>query len=462
MTRGLIVLFAIATGQAVASNYLAQPLLEALRHQFGVSTAVAGLIITVSQIGYATGLVLLLPLGDLLERRRLITTLAAITAAGLAAAAMAPSIGLFTAAIGLVGFTSVMAQILIPIAAGLALDDERGRVIGTIMSGLIIGVLLARTVSGAVAALAGWRTVYWVAAALMVVLAAVLHHALPSSRARVGLSYPRLLASVLSIARDEPMLRRSAVHGVLSFAAFSGFWTTLTFLLAGPHYGYSTGAIGLFGLIGVAGATTASVVGRFTDRGWSSRLTGVTSMLIASGYVLLWVGGTSLAALIAGILILDIGCQGLHITSQSEIYRLRPDARSRVNAFYMTSRFVGGGAGSAVAAAAFTVFGWPGVCLLGVGFGLASTLWWVVGLRRRAAARRDLTPGDDAGASLAIAAALSESESFDADWPADASPALGPPEVPAAHHALHAGSPGAAPMGVQVLRDRPGLDRQAE
>jgi predicted MFS family arabinose efflux permease len=436
MTRGLIVLFAIATGQAVASNYLAQPLLETLRHQFGVSSTVAGLIITVSQIGYATGLVLLLPLGDLLERRRLITTLAAITAVGLAAAALAPSIGFFAAAIGLVGFTSVMAQILIPIAAGLALDDERGRVIGTIMSGLIIGVLLARTVSGAVAALAGWRTVYWVAAVLMVVLAAVLHHALPRSRARIRLTYPRLLLSVLTIAREEPRLRRQAVHGVLSFAAFSGFWTTLTFLLAGPHYGYSTGAIGLFGLIGVAGATTASVVGRFTDRGWSLRLTGVTSMLIASGYVLLWAGGTSLAALIAGVLVLDIGCQGLHITSQSEIYRLRPEARSRVNAFYMTSRFVGGGAGSAAAAVAFGMFGWPGVCLLGMGFGLASTLWWATGLRSRTGARRDPTPGDEAGASLAIAAALSESESFDAEQPAHeraAADHTGAPTAPHAH-----------------------------
>jgi predicted MFS family arabinose efflux permease len=308
-----------------------------------------------------------------------------LTAAGLAAAALAPSIGLFAAAIGLVGFTSVMAQILVPIAATLALDDERGRVVGTVMSGLIIGVLLARTASGAVAALAGWRTVYWVAAALMLLLTAVLHRALPRYRARIGLSYRKLLVSVLTIAREEPVLRRQAVHGALSFAAFSAFWTTLTFLLAGPYYGYSTGVIGLFGLVGVAGALTASVVGRFTDRGWARQLTGVTSLLLVAGYLLLWVGATSLPALLAGILVLDIGCHGLHITSQTEIYRLQPEARSRVNAFYMTSRFVGGGAGSAAAAFVYGVFGWSGVCLLGAGFGLVSTLWWAVGLRTRVA-----------------------------------------------------------------------------
>jgi predicted MFS family arabinose efflux permease len=278
-----------------------------------------------------------------------------------------------------------MAQILIPIAATMALDEERGRVLGTIMSGLITGVLLARTVSGMVAAVAGWRTVYWVAAGLMLALAMVLYRALPRYKASIGLSYPRLLASVLTIARQEPVLRRQAVHGALCFAAFSGFWTTLTFLLAGPHYGYSTGIIGLFGLVGVAGALTASVVGRFTDLGWARRLTGVTSMMIVSGYFLLWLGATSLVALFAGILVLDIGCQGLHITSQSEIYRLRPEARSRVNAFYMTSRFVGGGAGSAAAAFVYMAFGWNGVCLLGAGFGLASTLWWATAPRPVAA-----------------------------------------------------------------------------
>ena len=385
MSRGLIVLFAIATGQAVASNYLAQPLLDTLRREFHVTSAVAGLIVTVAQVGYASGLVLLLPLGDLLERRRLITTLALITSAGLAAAALAPSIGLFAAAIGLVGFTSVMAQILVPFAATLAPEAERGRVVGTVMSGLLLGILLGRTVSGLVAAAAGWRVVYGAAAALMLAQTVVLYRVLPTYRERVALTYPRLLASVLTIARAEPEVRRCAVHGASGFAAFSALWTTLAFLLAGPRYGLGEGVIGLFGLVGVAGALTASVVGRFTDRGWTYWLTGVTSMLIVAGYALIWLGATSLAALLAGILVLDIGCQGLHITNQSDIYRLRPEARSRINAFYMTSCFVGAALGSATAALVYGAFGWSGVCVLGAGFGLASTFWWAVGPRSLAA-----------------------------------------------------------------------------
>jgi predicted MFS family arabinose efflux permease len=385
MSRGLIVLFAIATGQAVASNYLAQPLLDTIRREFHVTSALAGLIVTVAQIGYATGLIMILPLGDLFERRRLITTLAAVTAAGLAAAALAPSVGLFAAAVGLVGLTSVMAQILVPFAATLAPEAERGRVVGAVMSGLLLGILLARTASGLVAAAAGWRAVYWVAAALMLIQTVVLYRALPTYRARVALTYPRLLASVLTIARAEPVLRRRAVHGGCSFAAFSALWTTLAFLLAGPRYGFGEGVIGLFGLVGAAGALTASVVGRFTDRGWTYRLTGVTSLLLVTGYALLWLGGTSLVALLAGIVVLDVGAQGLHITNQTEIYRLQPEARSRVNAFYMTSCFVGAALGSATAALVYGAYGWSGVCVLGAGFGLASTMWWAVGSRARAA-----------------------------------------------------------------------------
>ena len=383
MSRRLVVLFAVATGQAVASNYLVQPLLDTVGRQFHVTTGVAGLIVTTAQAGYAAGLILLLPLGDLFERRRLITVLALITAVGLAAAALAPSAGLFMAAAGLVGLTSVMAQILVPFAATLSPDAERGRVLGAVMSGLLLGILLARTVSGLVAEAAGWRTVYWLAAALMLVQAVLLWVKLPTYRQHVGLSYPQLMGSVLKIARAEPVLRRRALFGALSFGAFSVLWTTLAFLLSGPPYGYGEGAIGLFGLVGAAGALTASVVGRFTDRGWSRRLTGVSALLLLVGYALLWMGGSSLAAVLAGIVVLDIGVNGVHITNQSEIYRLQPEARSRVNAFYMTSCFVGAAAGSAVAAFVYERWSWDGVCALGVAIGLASLALWAFGARER-------------------------------------------------------------------------------
>ena len=382
LSRGLVVVFAIATGQAVASNYLAQPLLAAIRQHFGVSAGLAGLIVTVSQIGYAAGLVLLLPLGDLFERRRLITALTGVNVVLLAAAGLAPSIGLFMAAAGLIGFTSVMAQILVPFAAGLSPDAERGRVVGTVMSGLLLGILLARTASGLIAQLAGWRAVYGVAAALMAVQMVVLFKKLPPWRQRVTLSYPRLLASVAAIARAEPVLRWRAVYGALSFAGFSVLWTTLAFLLSGPHYGYGEATIGLFGLVGAAGATAATLAGRFSDRGWRDRLTGASSLLLLLAYVFIWRGATSLGALLVGIVVLDVGAQALHITNQGEIYRLQPDARSRINAFYMVSCFVGAAAGSAGAALAYSTGGWSRVCLLGAAFGLASLLWWALELAR--------------------------------------------------------------------------------
>jgi predicted MFS family arabinose efflux permease len=387
MSGGMILLFAVATGQAVASNYLAQPLLDTLRGQFGVSAAVAGLIVTTAQVGYAAGLILLLPLGDLFERRGLITTLAAITVAGLLAAAVAPSIGFFMAAAGVIGVTSVMAQLLVPFAATLAPEADRGRVVGNVMSGLILGILLARTFSGLVSQVAGWRTVYVVAAVLMLVQTVVLFVKLPRYRQSAGLPYPKLLASVIGIARGEPVLRRRALYGVFSFATFSVLWTTLAFLLSGAPFRYSDGVIGLFGLVGAAGALTATVVGHYTDRGWVYWLTGGSAWLMLLGFVFLWLGRQSLAPLLVGIVLLDIGSQGVHISNQSEIYRLRPEARNRINAFYMTSCFVGAAAGSAAAAFAYGHWSWAGTCVLGGIVSVLAVARWATDRQRPLAER---------------------------------------------------------------------------
>lgn len=385
----LIALMAVAVGLSVANNYIAQPLLDTIRRELGVSSGVAGLIVTAAQAGYACGLVLLIPLGDLLERRRLVVTLALLTAGFLVFAGSAPSIGVLLPAVALVGFTSVMAQILVPFAASLAPDEERGRVVGTVMSGLILGILLARTAAGAIAQLAGWRTVYFIAAGLMIGVAAMLRLRLPRYREDVRLTYPRLLASVLGIARSEPLLRHRAFYGACSFAAFTTLWTTLAFLLAGPSYGYGEGVIGLFGLVGAVGAVVASAAGRLNDRGWTRRLTGLMPVLIAGSYLLIWLGAARLWALIAGIVLIDVGAQGLHITNQSVIYGLRPDARSRVNSLYMTCCFIGAAFGSSSASFAFASWGWSGVCVLGASLaGVMIVLWAAEGLgpARRAVA----------------------------------------------------------------------------
>ncbi|HET6792959.1 MAG TPA: MFS transporter, partial [Acidimicrobiales bacterium] len=321
-----------------------------------------------------------------LERRRLIVGLGLATAVALVLTGSAPGIGPLLVGACVVGLTSVMAQVLVPFAATLAPPASRGRVVGTVMSGLLLGVLLARTLAGYVAQAAGWRSVYFAAAGLMAVTSAVLAVRLPTHRESPGTGYGGLLRSVWTIFAEEPVVRLRASYGALSFGAFSVLWTSLAFLLARPPYSYGTGTIGLFGLVGAAGAAMASAAGRWNDRGWTRQVTVATAVALLASYGLILAGAHSLAALLAGIVVLDLGAQGLHITNQSEIYRIRPEARSRVNAAYMTAYFAGGATGSALSAALWSAAGWPAVCGLGAAFGAAAVgLWlataWVRGRR---------------------------------------------------------------------------------
>ena len=386
LSRGLVVVLAVATGVAVGGDYYAQPLLAAIRHSLHVGSAAAGLVVTASQVGYALGLLFLLPLGDLLERKRLVVVLAVVTAAALAGAAVSPDLAVLFVMAAIVGTSSVVAQVLVSFTASLSSEGERGRMVGTVMSGLLLGILLARTAAGYIAAASSWRTVYLVAAGLMLAIAAVLARALPRHREDTGLSYPGILASVLTIFASEPVLRWRSMFGLLSFAAFSVLWTSLAFLLSAPPYNYGSGTIGLFGLAGVAGAAMASAAGRLADRGHQGLLTVATALAILTAFLVLWADASSLALLLIGIVVLDLGCQGIHITNQSQIYRLAPTARSRVNAGYMTSYFIGGTIGSIGSAMCFQSFGWSGVCALGTGFG--ALLVSAALLERRFAAHR--------------------------------------------------------------------------
>jgi predicted MFS family arabinose efflux permease len=266
LSPALVLLMAAACGAAVANIYYAQPLLDTIGRDFSVSDGTAGLLVTASQIGYAAGLILLVPLGDLLERRRLITLILLVTALALLATALAPSFSLLAAALLVVGVTSVVAQILVPLASTLAPEAERGRVVGKVMSGLLVGILVARTASGVIAELGGWRLVFGISAALMVSLSAVLHRALPRVRPATDLSYPALLRSVVELVRERPTLRLRMAYGALGMGQFSVLWTTIAFLLAGRPYHYGEATIGLFGLVGLAGALAAQVAGRMADR----------------------------------------------------------------------------------------------------------------------------------------------------------------------------------------------------
>ncbi|WP_165855687.1 MFS transporter [Marinobacter sp. JSM 1782161] len=373
----LTFVMAAACGIAVANIYYAQPLLDTLAAYFGVGRGTAGLIITMTQLGYAAGLILLVPLGDLLERRRLITVITLVTAVSLAGVALSPSIALFIMAALATGVTAVVAQILVPFAAHMASDAERGRVVGRVMTGLLLGILLARVVSGGIADIWGWRAVYWLAAGVMLLQAVMLARLLPAEPPQSKMSYGRLLLSVLALMRDEPLLRRRILYGALGFASFSAFWTTLPFLLAQPPYGYRDSVIGLFGLLGIAGALCANLAGSLHDKGHSRLGTGLFQALMGLSFLLMAILPHSLAAIIVGVIVLDLGVQGNQILNQSAIYQIRPDARSRITTAYMTCYFLGGAAGSAGAAYLFQIGGWLGACLLGMALGAAGVLFWL-------------------------------------------------------------------------------------
>ena len=383
LTRPLLVLIAVATGAVVANLYYAQPLLHQVALDFHTGSGLASLIITATQVGYAAGLLLIVPLGDLYVRRVLVVRIFAVAAVALVACAVAPDIWIFGLASVAVGAASVAGQVMIPFAADLAPAERRGRVVARIMTGLLLGILLARTVSGLVAEVAGWRSVYWLSAGLMVVFAAVLWRALPTEGPRPRMRYGSLVASSLRLLVDEPVLRRRAWHGACAFACFSVLWTTIAFLLSGDPYHYSSALIGLFGLVGAAGILAANLAGKLADADRSTASTLVAGVLLIGSFGLLWFGRSSLAALIAGIVVLDVGTQGMQITNQAIIYALRPDARSRINSAYMVCYFVGGAVGSVTAGVLFAADGWSGVCLLGAGFGLLTGTLAVVDLVSR-------------------------------------------------------------------------------
>lgn len=372
----LVWIMAVACGAAVANIYYAQPLLDTLSSVFNTSTATTGLIVTATQIGYAMGLLLLVPLGDLLNRRKLIVTIMLGTALAQLFAAQSENIGFFLSTSLIIGLTSVAAQILVPFAATLAQDHNRGTVVGRVMSGLLLGILLARTVSGFVADAAGWQTVFRVAGGLMVLQAAILWRMLPDPPTTSRLSYIELLRSLWPLLRDEPVLRRRCVYGTLMFTTFSALWTTLPFLLGHAPYRYSDTAIGSFGLIGACGALSASIAGKLSDRGWSRMTTGISMVLVFLSFWLMDSAGEKLAAIIIGVAVMDLGIQSIQILNQTEIYRIRPEARSRITTVYLSIFFIGGAVSSSLSAALYQAYGWHGVCRLCMGLAATALLFW--------------------------------------------------------------------------------------
>lgn len=381
MNRNIVWLMAITSGAAAANLYYNQPLLAAITQNLNASVQDAGLIPTLGQIGYAMGNFFIVPLGDLLERRRLLVNMLIGTALALAAAAVSPTIGWLIIASFIVGVTTIVPQIAVPFAALLAPAAVRGKVVGTVMSGLLIGILLARTVSGFIGAELGWRAMYWIASGVMLMLAIVLFRVLPNSQPAVMFTYRELMRSMLKLVR-EPILQEASITGAMAFGAFSVFWSTLIFLLEQPPYQYGSEVAGLFGLIGVVGAASAPLAGKLADRR-SPRLAIALGLLATTvSFLVFWLFGYQLWGLIVGVILLDMGVQVTTVSNQALIYRLPEETHSRLNALFVTFYFFGGAIGSFLGAYGWNLWRWNGVCTAGMFLSIVAFAALTLGRKR--------------------------------------------------------------------------------
>ncbi|KHN66527.1 hypothetical protein AV645_02840 [Acinetobacter calcoaceticus] len=378
MSRSLILLFAIASGASVANVYYAQPLLDILARDFNISHAAIGGVVTATQIGCALALVFLVPLGDLVNRRRLMAIQLLALVSALLVVAFAHSVVVLLAgmlAVGLLG--TAMTQGLIAYAASAAAPHEQGHVVGTAQSGVFIGLLLARVFSGGISDVAGWRGVYFCAAVIMLVIALPLWKRLPRLNVQpVSMRYPHLLASMLKLLRQEKVLQVRGVLALLMFAAFNIFWSALVLPLSKPPYSFSHTIIGSFGLVGVVGALAAARAGKWADRGYAQRTSAVALVILLLAWGPLSLMAYSLWALVIGIVLLDLGGQALHVTNQSMIFRTRSEAHSRLVGLYMLFYAIGSGLGAISTTATYAHAGWLGVCALGAGVSLLALLFW--------------------------------------------------------------------------------------
>ncbi|KAE9639612.1 MFS transporter [Pseudomonas sp. PB106] len=378
LSRYQTFLFAITCAMAVANVYFAQPLLESMAASLSVAPSTIGIVVTATQAGYAVGLLFIVPLGDLLNRKGLILTQMLLSTVALCAVGLAQDWGMLLGAMVLVGLMAVVVQVVVAYTATLASPDQRGKAIGTVTSGVVLGILLARFVSGAVADLAGWRGVYFVSAALMVGMALVLYRTMPASTTPPTKgSYWRLLGSVFQLYLSEPTLRVRGTFALLIFAAFSVLWTAMVLPLSAPPLSLSHTQIGLFGLAGVAGALAAARAGRLADQGLGNRTTGIALALLTLSWLPTAFVESSLLAMVVGVVLLDFAVQAVHVTNQSLIFAARPDAQSRLVGAYMCFYSVGSGAGAIAATYTYAHWGWVAVCILGATFSGIALLYWM-------------------------------------------------------------------------------------
>ncbi|WP_285353291.1 MFS transporter [Pseudomonas sp. ME-P-057] len=377
LSSALTVLFAVTCALAVANVYFAQPLLDSMAQSLGVAPAMIGIVVTATQAGYAAGLLLIVPLGDRVNRKRLILGQILLSALALAGVGASPTWLALLGTLIVVGLMAVVVQVVVAYAASLATPSQRGRAVGTVTSGIVLGILLARFASGLIADLAGWRAVYFLSSGLMLILGAVLWKTIPNTASPPSRdSYAALIRSLFKLLVSEPVLRIRGLLALLIFAAFSVLWTAMVLPLSAPPLSLSHTAIGLFGLAGMAGALAARRAGRWADQGLGQRVTGLALCVLTLSWVPIGFAQTSLIALVCGVILLDFAVQAVHVTSQSLIFAARPDAQSRLVGAYMCFYSVGSAVGAVAATQVYARWGWVAVCLLGASTSAAALVLW--------------------------------------------------------------------------------------
>ncbi|MGB9990001.1 MFS transporter [Pseudoduganella rhizocola] len=380
ISRGMVLLLAVAAGLIVANLYYAQTLAGPIAAATGLSEQAAGLVVTLTQVGYTLGLLFVVPLGDLLENRRLVTGGLLLTALALGAAAFATSAWQFLAAALAIGLGSVVAQVLVPFAAHLSHESTRGHTVGKVVSGLLLGIMLARPLASLVADASSWHVVFGGAAVLILLLALVLRKALPQRVPGSPLPYPRLIASLWQLFAATPLLRRRAAYHAGLFGAFSLFWTVTPLMLAGPQFALSQTGIAIFALVGMAGAVASPVAGKLADRGHTLPATAAALLLGVLGFALPLLApgsrGIALAVLVLASIILDMGVAANLVLGQRAIFSLGAEVRSRLNGLYFALFFAGGALGSALGGWVFARFGWQAALLAGMAFPATALLYW--------------------------------------------------------------------------------------
>ncbi|WP_274427268.1 MFS transporter [Chelativorans sp. YIM 93263] len=382
LSRPVMLLFAVASGLAVANAYFAHPLLDVIADDLGLKRSIAGLIVGATQLGYAFGLVLLVPLGDLIDRRKLIIGQSLLSVLALGCVGLSFTAAMLLVSMAAVGLLAVVTQALVAYAASLAQPAERGQIVGVVTSGIVLGILLARTFAGLLTDLSGWRTVYLLSAVLTLVIAALLCKTLPhQEKPKARLSYPRLIGSLLMLFIEEPVLRIRAVIAMLIFARITTLLAPLVLPLSAPPFSLSHTQVGLFGLAGAAGALGAVRSGRWADRGHGQRTTGIALTLMLIAWLPISMLPHSILWLIAGVFIIDFGLQAAHVTNQGMIYRVRPEAQNRLTAAYVIFYSIGSAIGSSASTMVYAYAGWNGVSVMGAGISALTLTFWVLTLR---------------------------------------------------------------------------------